>query len=232
MGHLHALTGACLAGGRALRWHGYQTRRAGPPKRDRPLSPLRLRTSTSSSWIWRWCTCCVLAPGQGKVQDGPRTGYSYSIASPQSRIHPWISIGAAGELSASSLSHPLDPSRISLQDMKTLPQQHQHQHQRQQLQAAAATRIISQRNASRNSISISISLSYPAHRHPAYDKSLPGQHDQGFIRPPACGWAGPLAHTQSSTAAYVWPVIPGHGNFGECRGFGSVPAPSSPSCAV
>lgn len=74
-----------------------------------------------------------------------------------------------------------------------------------------------------------LSFSHPAHRHPAYDKSLPGQHDQGFIRPPACGWAGPLAHTQSSTAAYVWPVIPGHGNFGECRGFGSV---LTPSCAV
>ncbi|KAL7960610.1 hypothetical protein V8C34DRAFT_58343 [Trichoderma compactum] len=96
----HALTGACLAGGRALRWHGYQTRRAGPLKQDRPLSPLQLRASILSNCTCGWCTCCVLVLGQDKVQDAPRTGYC--IASPQSRI----SIGAAGELSASSLSHP------------------------------------------------------------------------------------------------------------------------------
>ncbi|KAL6697653.1 hypothetical protein J3F84DRAFT_292570 [Trichoderma pleuroticola] len=211
--------GPCLDGRLFSRRAGLAVARV--PDETGALSCLRLRTSTLSSCAWRWCTCCVLVLGQGPGWSQDWLG-TVLIASPQSRI----SIGAAGELSASSLGHPIHPSFTDLSPgQKTLPNNtntNANANNCQQLPQPAT-----RRNATSPCLHLSPSRSLSLSRHPAYDKSLPGQHDQGFIRPPARGWAGPLAHTQSSTAAYVWPVIPGHGNFGECRGFGSVPAPSS-----
>lgn len=155
-------TGACLAGGRALRWHGYQEKDRETKAGKRPAREEQNR-------------CCNTSVEAREL--------SLSLSLARARALSWSSSLAS--------SHP-PPNKEATA-------------------AAAAAIARASRNQSPVCIPTGIMVIIP---HPPHDKSS-AWPKVSFVDVRAVGRV--LSQIRRR------PVIPGHGNFGECRGFESVP---------